>query len=312
LSEPPRDDSGSRSGISASSGLKHAGSFARRVLSRFRKNRGLLLAGGVAYNALLSLIPLLALVVVVQSYFFDQEAILAVVKSQLHHLTGEAQAEALVKGFSGFMHNRELVGVVGFGMLMFFSSLAFHMLQGAFDVIFAEAARPRKRSAWLSELMPYAMTGIFWLGLLLLTTILGLLRLSEDEPVGQGVLYLAGLVSEVLLFAALYWIVPSEKVAFHRALTGSIVAAILWELTRTIFVWYIGSLSLVSVIYGSFATVIIVLLSLEFATIILLLGAQVIAELEYSQAHNLPWYQEPTNRRTTVGGPFLPPPPESG
>ena len=42
----------------------------------------------------------------------------------------------------------------------------------------------------------------------------------------------------------------------------------------------IGSVSLVNVVYGSLATVVVVLLTLEAAAIILLLGAQVIAELE--------------------------------
>jgi len=45
-------------------------------------------------------------------------------------------------------------------------------------------------------------------------------------------------------------------------------------------VWYFSTLSLVNVIYGTFATVIIILLTLEAGAIILLLGAQVIAEYE--------------------------------
>jgi uncharacterized BrkB/YihY/UPF0761 family membrane protein len=47
-----------------------------------------------------------------------------------------------------------------------------------------------------------------------------------------------------------------------------------------VLVWYFAKLSLVSVIYGSFATAVVVLLSIEIASIIFLLGAQVIAEFE--------------------------------
>jgi uncharacterized BrkB/YihY/UPF0761 family membrane protein len=47
-----------------------------------------------------------------------------------------------------------------------------------------------------------------------------------------------------------------------------------------VLVWYFSSLSLVNVIYGTFATAIIILISLEAAATILLLGAQVIAEYE--------------------------------
>jgi uncharacterized BrkB/YihY/UPF0761 family membrane protein len=63
-------------------------------------------------------------------------------------------------------------------------------------------------------------------------------------------------------------------------LIGGVTAALLWEVTRHVLVWYFSTLSLVNVVYGAFATVIIILLSLEAATIILLLGAQVIAEYE--------------------------------
>jgi uncharacterized BrkB/YihY/UPF0761 family membrane protein len=47
-----------------------------------------------------------------------------------------------------------------------------------------------------------------------------------------------------------------------------------------VLVWYFANISLVSVIYGSFATAVVVLLSIEVASIIFLLGAQVIAEFE--------------------------------
>jgi len=63
-------------------------------------------------------------------------------------------------------------------------------------------------------------------------------------------------------------------------LIGGITAAFLWELTRHGLVWYFSTLSFVNVVYGAFATVIIILLTLEAAAIILLFGAQVIAEYE--------------------------------
>ena len=57
-------------------------------------------------------------------------------------------------------------------------------------------------------------------------------------------------------------------------------AALLWEITRHILVWYFSTLSLVNVIYGTFAAAIVILVSVEAAAIIVLLGAQVIADYE--------------------------------
>jgi uncharacterized BrkB/YihY/UPF0761 family membrane protein len=59
-----------------------------------------------------------------------------------------------------------------------------------------------------------------------------------------------------------------------------LVAAVLWEISRHLLVWYFKTLSLVNLVYGSFAGAVVVLLSFEVAALILLLGAQVIAEFE--------------------------------
>ena len=66
----------------------------------------------------------------------------------------------------------------------------------------------------------------------------------------------------------------------YQFFVRGLVAATLWEIVRNILVWWFSNVSLVNVVYGSLAAVVIVLLTLETAAIILLLGAQVIAELE--------------------------------
>ena len=73
---------------------------------------------------------------------------------------------------------------------------------------------------------------------------------------------------------------PVIRITVRYALIGGTIAMILWEITRRALVWYFSILSMVNVIYGSFATAVVALLSIEAIAIILLLGAQVIAELE--------------------------------
>jgi len=55
---------------------------------------------------------------------------------------------------------------------------------------------------------------------------------------------------------------------------------LLWEVTRRVLVWYYATMSQIQVVYGSLTTAIAVLLSVELAALVLLLGAQVIAEFE--------------------------------
>jgi len=56
---------------------------------------------------------------------------------------------------------------------------------------------------------------------------------------------------------------------------------ILWEIIRHALIWYYSTLSMVNIIYGSFATAVVALLITEAAALIVLLGAQIIAELEH-------------------------------
>ena len=93
-------------------------------------------------------------------------------------------------------------------------------------------------------------------------------------------LYLLGVSGEVLMLTSLYMVMPVGRLALKHAFLGGMIATILWELTRHFLLWYYATLSLVNVVYGTFATTIIALLSLEAAAVILLLGAQVIAEYE--------------------------------
>jgi len=80
-------------------------------------------------------------------------------------------------------------------------------------------------------------------------------------------------------------VLPVQRVTFRRALVGAVAATGLWEIVRHVLVWYFQKLSLVNLIYGSLATAIIVLVTLETAALILLFGAQLIAELERLSEH---------------------------
>jgi YihY family inner membrane protein len=150
----------------------------------------------------------------------------------------------------------------------------------------------RRRHFVVSALIPYVYILLLAAGFLVVSVVSGWLNQhSLDTPTLLGyqidmpqttafALYLMGVIGEVLLLTSIYLVMPVGRLAWSHALIGGIVATILWEITRHILVWYFTTLSFVSVIYGSLATTIIILLSVEFGAIILLLGAQVIAEYE--------------------------------
>src|SRR4029079_17483306 len=86
--------------------------FARRLLADFRRNQGLLLAGAVAYNTLLSLIPLFALLLVGLSHLVYERRLIHAVALTLDFLV-PGQSAAVTEQIAAFLKHRDLVGGVG-------------------------------------------------------------------------------------------------------------------------------------------------------------------------------------------------------
>lgn len=271
--------------------LEHPWAFAWRTLQAFRANQGLLLAGAVAYYALLSIVPLLILTVIALSHFVDQGELLLTLARYLDWLV-PGQSAAIVTELANFLAHRDVLGWLLLVSMLFFSSLAFTVLENAMSVIFHHRVAIRRRRALVSAVIPYVYILCLGLGLLLATLVAGSLQAIGQEEVDflgrrwslsglSGVLlYLLGLVGEIFVLTSVYMVMPVGRPSLLHALLGALAATLLWELTRHGLLWYFATLSQIGRVYGSLTTAIAVLLSLELAATLLLLGAQVIAEYE--------------------------------
>ncbi|HET8748326.1 MAG TPA: YihY/virulence factor BrkB family protein [Ramlibacter sp.] len=269
----------------------HPGEFLRRVLKGFKSNQGLLLAGAVAYYALLSVVPLLILTVIALSHFVDQRELLQTLGRYLEWLM-PGQSQAVVTELNNFVLHREFIGWVLLATMLFFSSLAFTVLEKAMAVIFLHRFAIRKRRFVVSALLPYCYIVTLGFGLLVVTLVAGSIQAIGEDSVhflGQDwslhgvsgvLLYLLGIVGEVFLLTSIYMVMPVGRLWWRHALLGGITATLLWEITRRVLVWYFATLSQVNVVYGSLTTAIVVLFSLEIGATLLLFGAQVISEYE--------------------------------
>ena len=267
------------------------GAFALRTLKAFRANQGLLLAGAVAYYALLSLVPLLILALIALSHWIDPPELLATLGRYLEWLL-PGQSKAIVAELANFLAHRDVLSWVLLATMLFFSSLAFTVLESAMSVIFHHRVALRRRPLLVSLLIPYAYILCLSLGLLLVTVMAGGLQSLGQEHIGWSgrswslggasrvLLYLLGVVGEIVLLTSIYLVMPVGRLSLSHALIGGVTAAALWEVSRHALVWYFATLSQIGVVYGSLTTAIAVLLSLELAAALLLMGAQVIAEYE--------------------------------
>jgi membrane protein len=246
--------------------LSQPGHFLLKVLRSFRHNQGLLLSGAIAYYTLLSVIPMLILTLIVLSHFMPEERLLQTVSIHLGMVI-PSYAATLTQQVRVFLQHRHVVGI-------------FHRV------------RIHRRHFLTSAVIPYAYIFLLGIGMLAVSFISGALETLGNgqliifgwslrlEEASRIALYIVGIIGEVLILTSVYLVMPVGRITFRHALIGGISATILWEITRRALVWYYSTLSLVNLIYGSFAAAVVTLLSMEFAAVILLFCAQVIAELD--------------------------------
>lgn len=285
--------------------LRCIGIFIRRVLRDFQRNKGLLIAGALGYNTLLSVVPLFALILVALSHLVADPVLIEAVQTQVA-VVFPGQAEALTMAFVSFLDKRELISGVGLLIMLLFSTIAFRMLEDAMQQVFRRTKRPRSRHWTVTALLPFAYVALIGLGVLLMT----LVMIAFDMLPEQGIRLLGARISSelavplvkflaflglVALLSSFYYVMPKTSIAPKRAMVGGLVAGSLWEAVRSVTTWYFANLSMVDLVYDSLSAVVVVLVSLEIAAIIVLLGAEVIAALERSAEHDLPWWEAPAD-----------------
>ena len=273
---------------------RNPGAFALGVLKDFQANQGLLLAGAVAYYALLSIVPLLILVVIALSHVVDRAALLQMLGMALEYVA-PGQGRAVAAELRYFVEHQS-VGWVLLATMLFFSSLGFKVLEGAISVIFFHRIEQRRRHFLVSLLvLPFGYI-LFIAAALFVGTVLSVdLAALAERPgrfvrsrlvAGRGFaradLYCGRGGGDTAHLGNILFHAGRQAVRAQRGDWRGDGGAVVGNRAPCAGL-DLGTLSQVNVVYGSLATAIIVLLSLELVATILLLGAQVIADTSASK-----------------------------
>jgi membrane protein len=275
---------------------RELGRFALRIARGFLRNGGLVLSGALAYNALLSVPPLLLLATSLFAGIVDRAHFVQVVTRELHRLLPASKARPLIDAVLALLEVPYSGGLVGFVTLLFFSTLGFRTLEHALDVVFAHRrALHDPRPLWLSIVI--SLCYVLAIGLVSLLQTIALVSLPTLPRVIQGIsswaswLGVLGVLGMALVLVTIYEVMPLGRGSLRAVCIGALFAALLWRAVQWGMVFYFENVSSVSLIYGSMAAMIVVLFSFELAAIIVLLGAQVAAEIEQSWKAERRWYE---------------------
>lgn len=240
------------------------------------------MAASIAYFSFFSLFPLLVGVVAGASLFLERSEI----QARLGRMLSDefpGSADFLRTNVEALIDLRGAAGIASVVGLLWSASKMFGALSRGINLAFG---MPKGHTFYFSKLRYFGMTVL--VSLLLLSAVAASMALdviAQFKPAQLGLddsalTSLGGhLASFVFVFAMLlmlYGLVPYKRRPWRELLPGALVAALLFELGKALFVLYLNNISSLQAVYGSLTSVIVLLLWLYFSARVLLFGAELI------------------------------------
>lgn len=258
---------------------------ARGTLRRFRAHDCSLLAAGLAFYTTLSLFPLL----LVLTAIFGPLLAGTDLQQQLIASVGNAfpgSADLITRTFNEVARGQRTIGVVSLVTLILSASQIFvgirRALNRAWGVTHTHSFLHRRllEAAMLGSVILLVLAS--WAAVSLFSVVRPLLpatlAVPGTGPVAGTIAALTSFALSLGVFALLYRFVPKANVSWGDVRLGALLAAILFEVGKYAFSWYLTSFARYSLIYGSLGTTIVFLMWSYLSALILLLGAELTAE----------------------------------
>jgi len=267
----------------------------REVYKRFWEHDLPLMAAALSYYGFLALIPLLLLFLSIAGFALrSAEPDYGRIAQALEVLLPESP-EVIIGHLRSVVGNWGLAGGIGLVGLVWLSLAIFDVMERVLNRVWhVEKRRPYLKRKGVALLL-MVVSGLFFVCSMLLTSLSAArahgFSIGGLELVGLGNLWgAASMVVPVLLstmmFLLIYDLLPNRRVQPLPALLGAILAAACWELTKSVFHWWLGSFHSYARIYGSLAGIAILVVWIYLSAMVLLIGAEVAAACEHLSQRN--------------------------
>lgn len=275
-----------------------------------------LVAAGVAFYALLAIPAALTALVSLYGLVFDPND----VQRQIGLMQGVLPAEVIkiladqLQTLTSHPSSTLGVGLIMSLMLALWSARsATSAMMAALNITYAE---PEKRNFLWFQIIAFGLTfGTVLFAIIALTLIAVLPAIIDLLPLGAFGKLAASVVRWPILavmvmgmLAAIYRFAPSrEEPRWRWVSSGAFVATILWILGSALFSLYVSKFAAYDKSYGSLGAVVVLLMWLYLSAFVVLLGAELNAEIEHQTARDsttgesLPMGQRGANMADTLG-----------
>lgn len=252
-----------------------------QALRKFNADNGFFLSSGVAFNILINMIPfILLLLALVGTYLYNDREVLDHIRAYLRNVAPTLDPK-IIGSLMDLIESRQIVGILGFVGLLWFSTWVFSSLRIALNIVFrVEKSRGMLRGIGI-DLFMILLVGTLLLVSMILSSVVTFLQSYQGQipvaigPTLQWILkYLLPFFLTCCMFFLIYKIVPNKRVHFTSALQAALFTGLLWELAKHLFAWYIVHLAKYSILYGSLSTMVIFVLWVYYSSTILVVGGE--------------------------------------
>ncbi len=269
--------------------IKNFYEFWKFIIICFYKDQCLLRASALAFTTLLAMVPLVMIILSILSFFpfFDQASL------NLQHFVFQnflpnsgLTIEKYIHQFQQDAHHLPIWSIL---FLLVTAMFLMTEIESNLNAIL-RLKREKKRHVSLSILIHWiilTLGPVFICASVFLTSYLKYFSWLHLELYLEFWFYFLPFGCAFLAFVFLYLVVPGFRVRFSDALIGGLVSAVLFEISKYVFGFYLYYFPTYSLLYGALAVIPIFLLWVFISWSLFLLGAEVMKSRIYFRTQKL-------------------------
>jgi len=264
--------------------------FARRV----KREQIQVVAGYLSYVCLMSLVPLMVVMLSVMTAFPLFAELQQSIEQFVYQNFVPAAGDVVQHYLSGFVDNASKMSAVAVSFLFVAALLLISSIDNTFNKIWRVTDKRRTITSFAMYWMVLTLGPILVGASIALTSYLvSIVSVDEYDVLGLFDIFLRflPLLSSIVAFVILYMAVPNKAVPFKYAISGAVIAGVLFELAKKAFALYIAAFPSYQVIYGALATIPIIFLWVYVSWLIVLTGALITVSLQ-----EYPLFKEQKNK----------------
>ena len=252
--------------------------FGRFFSHNFARDNCMFAAGALSFTSLLSLVPLMAVTFSVLAAFPVFQSVTTDLQAFVFQNFVPAAGEVVSEHLNQFAQKASGLTAAGIVFLLVTALMLMANIDRALNAIWKVQ---KKRSLTNSFLIYWAILTLGPLlvgaGLVMTSYLVSAPLFNEAADTVGGKARLLSLVpylTETLAFALLYMLVPNRPVKRRHAFAGGLLAAVLFELAKYGFAWYVTQFPTYEAIYGALAAMPIFLVWIFLSWLVILIGAE--------------------------------------